>query len=267
MITLILDDIVNLKKKELCVKKENRPLRDIFKELEDIDEIQIRNFKNALTKGDISIIGEIKRASPSKGIITEDFHPENIAKMYEMVDIDAVSVLTEKYYFKGKDEYLKGVKNLISKPVLRKDFIVDEYQIYESKLLGADAILLIVTILKQNLGKFYKIASSLGLQCIVEVHSKSELDTALRIKPEIIGINNRNLENFTVDLKNTENLIKYIPKDTIIVSESGIKTMEDFKYIRKLPLNGVLIGEGLMKRVNNIDHIKKFINDIKVKDD
>ncbi|MFL0196504.1 indole-3-glycerol phosphate synthase TrpC [Clostridium sp. WILCCON 0269] len=260
---MILDEIVAVKEEQLKAKKEKYPLKHIIGELGRLDETKIRNFKNALIKDNISIIGEIKRASPSRGIIVKHFQPEDIANMYEIVDIDAVSVLTEEHYFRGKDQYLKEVKNLISKPVLRKDFIVDEYQIYESKLLGADAILLIVRILKQNLGKFYKIASSLGLQCIVEVHNKRELDIALEIAPDIIGINNRNLENFTVDLKNTENLVKYIPGGIAIVSESGIKTMDDFKYIRSLPLNAVLIGEGFMKRIDDVSNMEEFINNIK----
>ncbi|WP_368487787.1 indole-3-glycerol phosphate synthase TrpC [Clostridium sp. BJN0013] len=261
---MILDDIVDVKRKELELKKESKPLKSIINEISRIDELEIGNFKDALIKDNISIIGEIKRASPSKGIIAHKFQIEDICSIYETLDIDAISVLTEQHYFKGKDEYLKKAKEFISKPVLRKDFIVDEYQIYESKLLGADAILLIVRILKQNLGKFYKIASSVGLQCIVEVHNKSELDIALEIEPEIIGINNRNLENFTVDLKNTENLINYIPEHTAVVSESGIKTSMDFKYIKSLPINGVLIGEGLMKKIDDINSIKKFIDSIKM---
>ncbi|BAH06224.1 indole-3-glycerol phosphate synthase TrpC [Clostridium kluyveri] len=260
---MILDDIVGVKKKELEIRKESKPLKDIVDELSRIDEFKIRNFKGALINDDISIIGEIKRASPSKGIIDRKFEFEDICSTYETLDIDAVSVLTEQHYFKGKDEYLKKAKEFISKPVLRKDFIVDEYQVYESKLLGADAVLLIVRILKENLDKFYKIASSIGLQCIVEVHNKSELDIALKIEPEIIGINNRNLENFTVDLKNTENLINYMPENTAVISESGIKTSMDFKYIKSLPINGVLIGEGLMKKIYDIESIKKFIDSVK----
>lgn len=260
---MILEDIVGVKKKELKIRKENKPVKGILEELSGIDKFKIRNFKEALTKKNISIIGEIKRASPSKGIIDPKFQFEDICSSYEKLDIDAISVLTEQHYFKGKDEYLKKAKELISKPVLRKDFIIDEYQIYESKLIGADAVLLIVRILKENLAQFYKLASSLGLQCIVEVHNKSELDIALKIGAEIIGINNRNLENFTVDLKNTEDLVKYIPQHTAVVSESGIKTSEDFKYIKTLPINGVLIGEGLMKKVYDRGSIERFVDSIK----
>lgn len=260
---MILEDIVDVKKKELEIRKKSNPVRNILDKLRRIDKFKIRNFKNALIKDNISIIGEIKRASPSKGIIDHKFQFEDICSAYEKLDVDAVSVLTEQHYFKGKDEYLKKAKELISKPVLRKDFIIDEYQIYESKLLEADAVLLIVRILKENLPRFYKLASSLGLQCIVEIHNKSELDITLEIEPEIIGINNRNLENFTVDLKNTENLVKYIPQHIAVVSESGIKTSKDFKYIKTLPINGVLIGEGLMKKVYDRDSIESFVDSIK----
>ncbi len=263
MIILILDNIVEVKRKDLEIRKKNKTLKDIISEIDKSNNLNSRDFRKSLLKKYISIIGEIKKASPSKGIIVQDFHPEHIARIYEQLDIDAISVLTEENYFKGKDTYLESVKNIVSKPVLRKDFIIDKYQIYESKLLGADAILLIVRVLGEKLGEFYKLASSIGLHCIVEVHNKSELDTALDIGPKIIGINNRNLENFTVNLKNTENLIKYIKEDTVIISESGMKTLEDFKYIRSLPINGVLIGEGFMRKLDNVDTMKKFIYDIK----
>ncbi|WP_446899606.1 indole-3-glycerol phosphate synthase TrpC [Clostridium sp. LBM24168] len=260
---MILDDIVEVKHKELEIRKKNKTLEGIIDEIHMIDNAKSSDFKGALLKNNISIIGEIKKASPSKGIIVQDFHPEDIAGIYEGLDINAISVLTEEDYFMGKDEYLKAVKSIVSKPVLRKDFIIDEYQIYESKLLGADAILLIVRILGDKLDEFYKLTSNLGLQCIVEVHDKNELDIALDICPQIIGINNRNLEDFTVNLKNTEDLIKYIDKDTVVVSESGMATLEDFRYIKSLPVDAVLIGEGFMRKLNNSDDMKRFIDNIK----
>lgn len=260
---MILDDIVEVKQKQLKIRKQKKTIENIISKIEILSNKYTRDFRKALIKDDISIIAEIKKASPSKGIIVQNFHPEHIARIYEQLDIDAISVLTEEKYFEGKDEYLELVKNIVSKPVLRKDFIIDKYQIYESKLLGADAILLIVRVLGEKLGEFYNLASSIGLHCIVEVHNKSELDIALDIGAKIIGINNRNLENFTVNLKNTENLIKYISRDTAIISESGMKTLEDFKYIRSLPINGVLIGEGFMRKLDNVDTMKKFIYDLK----
>lgn len=259
---MILDDIVCVKEEELKHTKQEKPLKNIVYELERAD-IKNLDFKSAINKENICIIGEVKKASPSKGIIVENFNPDEIAKKYKELDIDAISVLTEKHYFMGEDKYLKEVKKIAKKPVLRKDFIIDEYQIYESKLIGADAVLLIVRILGDKLRKFYKLAESLGLKCIVEVHNKEELYSALHIEAEIIGINNRNLENFTVDLKNTGNLIKYIPHETVVISESGIKTMEDFNYIKSLPVNAVLIGEGLMRKLYDIEIMKKFIGDIK----
>ncbi|MBP2031800.1 indole-3-glycerol phosphate synthase [Clostridium algifaecis] len=259
---MILDDIVCVKNEDVKLRKDTRPLKDIVYKLERTD-IKNLDFKGAINKENICIIGEVKKASPSKGIIVEDFDPAGIARKYKELDIDAISVLTEEHYFMGQDKYLKEVKEIAEKPVLRKDFIIDEYQIYESKLIGADAVLLIVRILGIKLRKFYKLASSLGLKCIVEVHNREELYSALEIEAEIIGINNRNLENFTVDLRNTGNLIKYIPDETVVISESGIKTMDDFNYIKTLPVNAVLIGEGLMRKLNDLENMKKFIGDIK----
>jgi indole-3-glycerol phosphate synthase len=261
---LILDEIVSSKKNALELKKQKYTIDSIVNELsrKNTDAYK-RNFKEALLKEGLSVIGEIKKASPSKGVIVSKFDPAIIAEMYEKIDVDAISVLTEQNYFKGKDEYIGLVKNIVSKPVLRKDFIVDEYQIYESKLIGADAILLIVRILGKNLKKFYKLAYSLGMQCIVEVHNSEELDEALNAGVEIIGINNRNLENFTINLETTAKLIKYIPRDTVIISESGINSKNDFKYIRDLDINAVLIGEGFMRKVDDINNMKKFLYDIK----
>lgn len=260
---MILDEIISSKKKELKSTKYKKPIGNIIKELNKSSKSDSRNFKEALVKEDISIIGEIKKASPSKGVIVKNFYPKEIAKIYEKLNIDAVSVLTEKNYFKGKDSYITLTKNIISKPVLRKDFIIDEYQIYESKLLGADAILLIVGILGNSLNKFYNLSYDLGLQCIVEVHNRKELDIALNINPEIIGINNRNLDNFTIDIGTTENLIKLIPNNTVVISESGIKDESDFNYIKDLPIDAVLIGEGFMRRINDIYNMNVFISDLK----
>ena len=162
-----------------------------------------------------------------------------------------MSILTEDKFFLGKDEYLEQVNKTTSIPLLRKDFIIDEYQIYQSKVLGADAVLLIVSILSlEKLIKFKKLADELGLSCLVEVHNKRELDIALDAGVEIIGINNRDLKTFITSLKTTEELIKYIPKNKIVISESGINSRRDMEYLQKLGVNGVLIGESLMKSKN-----------------
>ncbi|WP_434641099.1 indole-3-glycerol phosphate synthase TrpC [Thermoanaerobacterium thermosaccharolyticum] len=252
---MILDDIVSKKRSQLELEKIEKPLEEI---LDKINDVKLRNFKEALCKDRISIIGEIKNASPSR-VIIKNFDYKKIAKLYEEADIDAISVLTEKNYFKGDNRFINDVKNITSKPILRKDFIFDEYQIYESKLIGADAVLLIVAILGSNLSRFYNIAKELGLDAIVEVHDEYELDIALKADVEILGINNRDLKDFHVDLSTTERLIKYIPNDIVLVSESGIKSSEDVKYLKSLGVNAVLIGETFMNMIDKNKEIKDFI--------
>ncbi|WKV08865.1 indole-3-glycerol phosphate synthase TrpC [Thermoanaerobacterium sp. CMT5567-10] len=253
---MILDDIVSKKRSQLELEKIEKPLEEI---LDKINDVKLRNFKEALCKYRISIIGEIKNASPSRGVIIKNFDYKKIAKLYEEADIDAISVLTEKNYFKGDNRFINDVKNITSKPILRKDFIFDEYQIYESKLIGADAVLLIVAILGSNLSRFYNIAKELGLDAIVEVHDEYELDIALKADVEILGINNRDLKDFHVDLNTTERLIKYVPNDIVVVSESGIKSSEDVKYLQSLGVNAVLIGETFMNMIDKNKEIKDFI--------
>ncbi|WP_026881624.1 indole-3-glycerol phosphate synthase TrpC [Clostridium akagii] len=253
---MILDDIVNYKMKQLEEEKIIEPLASFENKIIDIKN---RDFKESLNKDGISIIAEIKKASPSKGIIKDNFDPKNISKIYEKIDIDAISVLTERKFFRGRDEYIKIVKDITTKPILRKDFIIDEYQIYQAKYIGADAVLLIVSILGKKLKNFYKLSRQLGLQCLVEVHDRKELEIALEAEVDIIGINNRNLKDFVVDLKCTEELIKYIPQNKVIVSESGIKTAEDILYLRSIGANAVLIGETFMRNIDNISNINDFL--------
>ncbi|MGC8545927.1 MAG: indole-3-glycerol phosphate synthase TrpC [Athalassotoga sp.] len=254
---MILDEIVRYKLSKVELQKKQQPLEPIKASL----KIEKRDFKGVLSKDRISIIAEIKKASPSKGIIQNDFSPKKQAQIYDSANIDAISVLTEDKYFKGKDEYLKLVRDETKKPVLRKDFIVDEYQITESKLLGADAVLLIVAILQNKLKKFNELAKSSELDCLVEVHDEKELETALDCGCEIIGINNRNLKDFSVDLKTTERLIRNIPNHVTIVSESGIKTADDVKYLSSIGVDAVLIGETFMRMSK--DEILNFIGEIR----
>ncbi|ORX23391.1 indole-3-glycerol phosphate synthase [Thermoanaerobacterium sp. PSU-2] len=254
---MILDDIIVKKKKQVEMKKIEKPLDDILKEIKN--EKNVRNFKEALRSDDISIIAEIKKASPSKGIILDDFDHTKIAKLYENVDVEAISVLTEKNYFKGDDAYINDVKKITSKPILRKDFIFDEYQIYESKLIGADAVLLIVAVLGDDLKKFYDTAKKIGLDAIVEVHDERELEIALNANVDILGINNRDLKDFRVDLRTTERLIRYVPSGVLLVSESGIKTPDDVKFLKSLGVNAVLIGETLMNIIKNGGKIDDFV--------
>jgi indole-3-glycerol phosphate synthase len=259
---MILEDIVACKKIQIEKEKEINPLRNY---LPFIQNKAVRNFKAAINKENISIIAEIKRASPSKGIIREGFDPVKTAEIYESLEIDAVSVLTEKKFFMGKDEYIAQAKLVNSKPMLRKDFILDEYQIIQAKAIGADAVLLIASILGKDIRKFYELTRELGLEALAEVHDERELDQVLNAGCDIVGINNRNLRDFTVSLNTTEKLIKNIPEDILVVSESGIKTEEDIKYLNSLGVNAVLIGEAFMRNIDNRDKIKEFIFNAKVR--
>lgn len=257
---MILDDIVAYKSAQI---ENEKKIKSVKEYAGNFQNIHIRNFKEALNKKDISIIAEIKKASPSKGIIKADFDPVKIAEVYEKVNIDAVSVITERHFFKGNDEYIGKVKKINSKPILRKDFIIDEYQIFQAKAIGADAVLLITAILGSNIKRYKNLAEEIGLCCLTEVHDEKELDTALCAGCDIIGINNRDLRNFTVNLNNTEKLIKHIPENITVVSESGIKTSEDIKYLRTLGVNAVLIGETFMRNIDNISEIHNFIHESK----
>ena len=218
------------------------------------------DFYNALKKDkQISIIAEVKKASPSKGIIKEDFNPLEIAKKYSEEKVQAISVLTEKNFFLGDEDYLVKIRQNVALPILRKDFIIDLWQVYQSRCLGADAILLIVSILNdEELKKFQIVAEILGMQCLVEVHDREELERALESGAKIIGINNRNLKTFEVDLKTTEKLMNYIPHDRVVVSESGIKTQDDMRYLKDLGVNAVLIGETFMRADSINEKIKEF---------
>ena len=240
---MILDRIVERKKMRL--KELNLDIKLLKEKAEGAESRS--SFIEALQKGGLSIIGEVKRASPSKGLIKENFDPLELAVKYENC-VDAVSVLTEENFFLGSSEYLKKITDEVGIPALRKDFIIDEVQIYEAKILGASAILLIVAILDEKiLKKFIKIVEKLGMDALIEVHTKEEVETALRAGAEIIGINNRDLKTFKVDLNTTIELAKLIPKDKVIVSESGIKDEMDIEKLKKAGIDGVLIGEIFMR--------------------
>ncbi|SNS81551.1 indole-3-glycerol phosphate synthase [Anaerovirgula multivorans] len=244
---MILDEITAYKRKKVEEEKQQLPMSLLLKQLEDIEAP--KDFKKALKreKG-LSIIAEVKKASPSKGIIREDFHPLEIADLYEENKVEAISVLTEDKFFQGSPQYLKEIRRSTSLPLLRKDFIIDPYQIYQSKFLGADAILLIAAILTGNqLIDFQKIAMKMGLYCLVEVHTQEELEKVLETEADIIGINNRNLKTFETTLDTTKELMAMIPKEKIIVSESGIHGRRDMEFLEEFGVDGVLIGEGLMR--------------------
>lgn len=205
-------------------------------------------FEKALKGEDISFICECKKASPSKGIIAEDFPYLRIAREYEQAGADCISVLTEPKWFLGSDEYLREIAENVSIPCLRKDFTVDEYMIYEAKLLGASAVLLICSILSERqLSEYLELAHSLGLSALVEAHNEAEIETAVRLGAKIIGVNNRDLKTFNVDMNNAAHLRELVPRDRVFVSESGVQTAEDVESLRKIGANAVLIGETLMR--------------------
>ncbi len=217
------------------------------------------DFMNALEKPGLSFICEIKKASPSKGIISENFPYLDIAKEYEEAGADCVSCLTEPKWFRGSDSIFRQVRDKIKTPMIRKDFIVDEYQIYQAKCMGADAILLICAILDdERLKGFFELACELGLDVLVEVHDETEIKRALNIGARIIGVNNRNLKDFSVDFSNAVKLRRMIPTDCIYVAESGVKTIEDIKKVKEIGADAVLIGEAFMRSDDKKTLLKKM---------
>ena len=204
-------------------------------------------FENALRSNDITFICEVKKASPSKGIIAENFPYVQIAKEYEQAGAGCISVLTEPEYFKGDKKYLKEISENVSLPLIRKDFVIDEYMIYEARLLGAAAVLLICSILSDaQLKEYIDICDSLGLSALTEAHSEEEVMRALRSGARLIGVNNRDLKDFSVDTENSRRLRHLVPSDMLFVSESGINSAEDIAKLRGTGIDAVLIGETLM---------------------
>lgn len=248
---MILDEIVEKRKIQLEREKAAADFETVKKAAERLDRRCI-SFKSALAKPDkLSVISEVKKASPSKGLIQPNFAPVKIAKEYETCGADAVSCLTEEHYFQGSSEYFKAIRQAIGLPMIRKDFIIDEYQIYEARLMGADAILLIAAVLDdEKLKRFGDTARSLGLDILAETHDKDELERVLALDFDIIGINNRNLKTFEVTLETTARLAGMIPEEKVIVSESGIKDNADMKTVRSYGVDAVLIGETLMRSGN-----------------
>ena len=256
---MILDKIVEKTKERYSDKLDKI---DEIKKLSEKRSILNPNFfYEAIGKKNISFICEVKKASPSKGVISEDFPYLEIAKKYNEC-ADCISCLTEPFFFQGKDEYLTNIKMRVNIPVLRKDFVLYEYQIYEAKCIGADAILLIVAILdKETLKKYIDIAHSIGLGCLVEAHDELELDIAISCGAKVVGVNNRNLKDFTIDMNNSINLRNKAPKDILFVSESGIKTRSDIKKLEDNDIDAVLIGETLMRSQDIINEVRKLKND------
>ena len=245
---MILEEIAARTVQRVAEEKAAVPLSEMKKRAEALDANTGCPFRKALSGDEISFICEVKRASPSKGLIAPDFPYLDIARDYERAGASAISCLTEPFWFKGRDEYLAEISNAVTIPVLRKDFTVDEYMIYQAKTLGASAVLLICSILsKEQLSEYLGIAHSLGLSALVEAHDEDEVRTALSVGAGIIGVNNRDLRTFTVDINNSARLRKLVPPEVLFVSESGIKTAADIEALRSNGTNAVLIGETLMR--------------------
>jgi indole-3-glycerol phosphate synthase len=243
----ILDEIVAHKRAEIAAAKQRQPLAELAASLANAPPP--RDFIAALVQpGAIRIIAEVKKASPSAGVIRADFDPVSIAKTYAANGADCLSVLTDEKFFQGRLDYLKAIRQEVSLPLLRKEFILDEYQLFEARAAGADAVLLIAEILPGEMLKdLFQAAQSLGLHVLLELHDLPELPRVLALNPALVGINNRDLRTFHTSLDKTAEAIGRIPKDVAVISESGIRTHKDMKYLQSLGVRGVLVGESLMR--------------------
>lgn len=259
---MILDDLVAATRKRMERDMKRAPLEYIKKRAESVRETELAQaekgavntenisfrFEKNLRQKEMQFICEVKKASPSKGLIAEHFPYVDIAKAYEAAGAAAISVLTETDYFLGDDRYLRQIYDAVQTPLLRKDFTVDAYQIYQAKTLGAGAVLLICAILdEKRIRSFIELCDSLGMSALVEAHDAEEVRMADSAGARIIGVNNRNLKDFTVDIGNSLRLRELVPGDTLFVAESGISTPEDVRALREGGVNGVLIGESLMR--------------------
>lgn len=259
----ILQKIVNYKKIEIEKSKKmisgeslNKQIKSISKPLRFLDELRNKN-----EGGKAGIIAEVKKASPSKGIIKEDFNHIEIAKEYEKGGAACLSVLTDTPSFQGSPQYLKDIRRYTKLPILRKDFIIDTYQIIESRSWGTDCILLIMKILKnEELSKLINICNEMNMDILFEINSQEELERLLPFNPKMIGINNRNLENFETDIENSIKIKKNIPDDILVISESGINDVKDISYLGKYNINNFLIGERLMRSKNISSELSKLVN-------
>ncbi len=258
---MILGKIIQKKREEVDARRLKITLNELKVKAASAESHGVFK-RNISRKGHINLIAEIKKSSPSRGIIRGDFDPVQIAWSYQAAGASAISVLTDERFFDGKLEYVGMVKDRVSIPVLRKDFIIDEYQVYESAVSGADAILLIARILTQEeLTDYLAIAREVGLECLVEVNNEEEVEKALKSHAVIIGINNRDLSTFRVDFSKTERLIRLIPENKVIVSESGIESYEQVMFLRSLGVNAVLIGETFMRATNISQKVRELMGE------
>ena len=254
----ILDQLADHARHRVAEAKKEVPLEALKRQAFAAEKGQFV-FENAIKKAKMAFICECKKASPSKGLIAPDFPYLQIAKEYEAAGADCISVLTEPKWFLGRDEYLREIAAAVSIPCLRKDFVVDEYMIYEAKLLGASAVLLICSILsEEEIGKYIGICNELGLSALVEAHDETEVAIALRAGARMIGVNNRNLKDFSVNMDNCQRLRDLIPREVIFVAESGVKDASDVARLREIGADAVLIGEALMRAEDKKARLAEF---------
>ena len=263
---MILDRIVAATEKRVKEAKAKLPLSKLQQQVERMPITKDFPFEQALQELDFNFICEVKKASPSKGVIAEDFPYLDIAKDYEMAGAAAISVLTEPDFFLGSPRYLQEIAATVHIPVLRKDFIIDEYQIYEAKLWGASAILLIAAILDDEaMARFHKLADSLGLSCLVEAHDETEVLRAAKMGARIIGVNNRNLKDFTVDVNNSIRLRNLVDDSVIFVSESGLDTVADIQHLQENKIHAALMGESFMRSTDKVAKLAELYGPIRPK--
>ena len=258
----ILEEIVAHKRIEVAEQKEQMPPRKLYAEVERMmaEGVSKRSLSQALTENDFGIIAEFKRKSPSKGWIKEDGKPEIIPPSYEQNGAAALSILTDEMYFGGSLDYIRKARPLVNLPILRKDFIIDEYQLFQARHIGADAVLLIAADLsKQEVRSLTALAHDLALEVLLELHSEHELDYA-DIEVDAIGVNNRNLGTFVTDVQNSFRLASQLPQDKVLVSESGISNPDTIRLLREAGYRGFLIGETFMKTDNPGEALKNFIS-------
>ena len=254
---MILETIVQSTRRRVAQKKAQKPLAQIREEAYAIDNSLRFSFEAALAQEGINFICELKKASPSQGIIASPYPYRQIAREYEQAGAAAISILTEPDYFLGDDRYLVEVQKTVSVPLLRKDFTIDEYQIYEAKTLGASAVLLIASLLDGSaIQDYIVLCDELGLSALVETHDLREVDAVLKSGARIVGVNNRNLRDFSVDINNALRLRKMVPDTVLFVAESGIKTAADVARLREAGVNGILIGETLMRSSDKSQTLK-----------
>ena len=254
---MILDKIIETKKEEVARLKRRTSVSRLLEM--SAGRGPVRNFRNALDRQTISIIAEVKCASPSRGRLVQKFDPQALARIYEANGAGAISVLTDEKYFSGHNDYLSLVKDSVGIPVLRKDFIIDPLQIYETRAIGADAVLLIVRVLGDALADFLALAGEHGLAALVEVHMERELEAALKARASLIGINNRDLDTFVTDIGTSVRLRNNVPAGCVVVAESGIRNRADIEYLQQAGIGAFLIGEGLVTAPDAGYRLRQFL--------